>query len=114
MPNQQRQKIVREQKLIDILVDTLYYPFEKEVIKFSEIRQHMRITKVCKLVYKLLKHIVADYRVNEFYVSQWINLFFEQAMQSNEQNNLNAEQMITKMLTNNKQLLGKKISRGTI
>jgi len=58
----------------------LYFPFEKELIAFKDLKQHMRITKVCQLIYKLLKNIVADNRLNEFYSAQWINLFFEQAM----------------------------------
>lgn len=46
-PISKRQKICREQKLIDILVDMLYFPFDKKLIAFKDLKQHMRITKVC-------------------------------------------------------------------
>ena len=42
------------------------------------------MTRVCQLIYRLLKHCVADYTINKNYVAQWIDLFFKQAMTTTE------------------------------
>lgn len=72
------------------------------------------MTRICKLVYRLLKHIVKDNMMNKFYVAQYIELCFEQAMTTTEQNNFQAESTITELLRNNKVLLDKQITKDTI
>lgn len=52
--------------------------------------------------------------MNEEYVSQWIDLFFEQALNTGEHTNISAEPTITAILNNNKKLLDKQIDRTTI
>ena len=46
-----------------------------------------------------------DNDINKNYVAQWIDLFFKQAMITNESNSFFAEKTITELLKNNKELL---------
>jgi len=72
------------------------------------------LSRVCGLLYRLLKHIVQDYRANEEYVAQWIELFFDHAMNIGEESDSYSEATITAILTNNKKLLDRQISRDNI
>lgn len=60
---------------------------------------------VCKRAYNLIKTIGYGYYQNELYVSQWINLYFDHAMNTNAQNNIGAEETIISLVDNNKKLL---------
>jgi len=62
-------------------------------------------THICQLCYTLLKLIVRDYRTNELYTAQWINLFFHHATQTPEDNVLGVEETLMAMVTENKKLL---------
>jgi hypothetical protein len=57
---------------------------------------------------------VQDYRINEEYVAQWIELFFDHAMNTSEGSDSYSEATITAILTNNKKLLDRQISRDNI
>lgn len=52
-----------------------------------------------------MKHCAKDYTVNKNYIAQWIDLFFKQAMKTNENNSFGAEKTISELLADNKQLL---------
>lgn len=107
IPIKVRQKLIREIRLIDIIVDTLYYPFSEEMFKLEHLSASHPICNVLRLAYRLIKHTVKNNKKNQFYTAQWIELFLLQSMQNSENNNLNAEKAITELLTNNKILLDK-------
>ena len=75
-----RQKAMREVRLIDLLIDCLIYPFSGQLYKYDDLTQQHPITKICRLVYRLLKLSVRENSMNKNYVAQWIDLFFTQAM----------------------------------
>jgi inositol 1,4,5-triphosphate receptor type 1 len=114
LPFKKRQKVMRETRAIDLLVDMLQYPFQDKLYSFSDLTQKHPITRICQLVYRLLKHCVKDYNYNKFYVAQFIELYFNQAMTATEQNNFRAESTITELLKNNEVLLDKQITKETI
>ena len=112
-PIVQHQKFLREIKIIDLLVDIIIYPFEKEsedekpLYELTDLKQRSPMTRVCQLIYRLLKHSVKDNDFNKFYVAQWISHFFYQSMMTTKENNLYAEDTIEEILRNNRQLLDK-------
>ncbi len=67
---------MRETRVIDLLVDLLFYPFSEKFYNFADLTQRTPITRICQLVYRLLKHCVKDYNYNKFYVAQYIELYF--------------------------------------
>ena len=70
--------------------------------------------KIWGLINRLLKHIVQDYRINEEYVAQWIELFFSQLMNTGEGSDDYSESTITAILGNNKKILDSQISKEDI
>lgn len=119
-PIVQHQKFLREIKIIDLIVDIIIYPFEspdgeqKPLYELEELTQRSPMTKVCQLIYRLLKHCVKDNNFNKFYVAQWISHFFYQSMMTTDENNLFAEDTIEEILRNNRQLLDKQINMQVI
>lgn len=103
-----RQQCMRELQLIELLCDILYYPFQGE--RLFDIRQMSPdhpMTRICQLVYRLLKHTAKGYVRNILYEAQWIDLFFKEAMMTSEENDLMAEGTITELLSTNQELLDK-------
>ena len=109
-----RQKAMRECRFIDILIDCLVYPFANGLYKYEDLTQQHPITKICRLVYRLLKLAVKDNSMNKNYVAQWIDLFFTQAMICTDQNSFFAELAIQELIKDNARLLENQIERTTI
>ena len=114
IPYKGRQKLMRELNLVEVLADALYYPFAEGMFSLERLAEVPPLSRVCGLIYRLLKHIVQDYRLNEEYVAQWIELFFDHAMNTGDDADSYSEATITAILTNNKKLLDKQISRQNI
>jgi len=114
IPFRERQKLMRELKVIEILCDALYYPFVNRMFTLESLGHIQTLSRVCGLLYKLIKHIVQDNRENEEYASQWIELFFDHAVNIGETAESYSEATITAILTNNKKLLDQQISRENI
>ena len=68
-PNPLRQKAMRECRYIDLLIDCLVFPFVEKLYKIEELSQKHPITKICQLIYRLLKHCVKDNSMNKNYVA---------------------------------------------
>ena len=66
--------------MVEILCDMLWSPFESELFDIKQLLHTDPMTKICWLIYRILKHLVIDNRLNEEYQAQWLGLFFEQAM----------------------------------
>ena len=106
-PLKSRQKAMRECRYIDLLVDCLIYPFSSALYKYEDLTQQHPITKICRLIYRLLKLSVKDNSMNKNYVAQWIDLFFTQAMICTDQNSFFAETAIHELVRDNPRLLEK-------
>lgn len=68
-PNRQRQKIMRESRLIDLCIDCLAYPFITGMFEYDDLTQQHPITRISQLIYRILKHCVKDYTINKNYVA---------------------------------------------
>ena len=64
-PNKKRQKIMRECRFIDVVIDCLIYPFSTELYKYEDLTLQHPITKICRLVYRLLRLCVKDNSLNK-------------------------------------------------
>ena len=105
---------MRECRLIDILIDCLIFPFANGLYKYEDLTQQHPITKICRLVYRLLKLSVKENSINKNYVAQWIDLFFTQAMICTDSNSFFAETAIHELIRSNPRLLENQIEKTTI
>jgi hypothetical protein len=78
--------------------------------KLENLTQKSPMTRICQLIYRLLKHCVKENEFNKFYVAQWISHFFHQSMMCTEINNLKADSTISEILNDNKLLLETQIN----
>jgi len=62
----------------------------------------------------LIKHTIREYRPNEIYASQWINMFMNHTLSTNEDTDLKAEATLTELIDQNKKILESRISKDTI
>ena len=60
---------MRETRLIELLCDALLYPFSLDLFSLEELTANLPITRTCRLIYRILRHSVKDYRINEEYVA---------------------------------------------
>ena len=109
-----RQKVMRECRFIDLIIDCLVFPFMFGFCKINELTCLHPVTLICKLCYRLLKHCVQANKSNKNYVAQWIDLFFTQAMITTEANSFGAEVAISELITDNYRLLESHIKASTI
>ena len=82
--------------------------------QLEDLTQKSPMTRVCQLIYRLIKHCVAENDFNKFYAAQWISHYFHQSMMTTVKNDLMAESTIGEILKNNKQLLDKQINATVI
>lgn len=108
-----RQRLLKDMALIEILTDILYYPFEYQLFKLNNIPNPLMV-QVFQLSHKLIKHTIREYRPNELYASQWLELFIHQSMFSDPNYDLLAEATLTELIDNNKRILESKIKIETI
>lgn len=100
-----RQKLMRELYIVESLVHIIFLPFSFGDFNLLKVNQNEIIVKICQKAYLIIKEIGRGYYQNELYVSQWINLYFNHAMNTSQHNNIGAEDTIISLVDNNKKLL---------
>ena len=70
IPVKSRQNLLRQCRLIDLLIDCLRYPFNDGLYFFNELTSASPITRICRLIYRLLKYCVVESPVNKTYVGK--------------------------------------------
>jgi hypothetical protein len=105
---------MRENYLVEYIVQILYFPFATRSFRLERLRQEDLITRLCQNAYILLKSAVGGYEINEMYASQWINFFFSQAMKTNKENDIFAQSTVEELLSDNQKLLETQITPGII
>ena len=111
-----RQKIFKDMRLIELLTDILYWPFR--IPDFCDIKRlsnvDPEILTIFQLSYRLIKHAIKEFRPNEIYASQWLDLFLKQTMLTNNENNIYADTTLIELIDNNRRILEAKIKSETI
>jgi hypothetical protein len=75
VPIVKRQRIVRDFRLLELLMDILYYPFKYKLLEMSQLAEiDEELLKVFILSYKSIMSSIKEYRPNELYASQWLDL----------------------------------------
>ncbi|KAL4510112.1 hypothetical protein ABPG72_010305 [Tetrahymena utriculariae] len=106
IPIPKRQRIMKDFKLIELLTDLLYYPFKTEVYKMKELDSIDPDTvKIFKLCNVLINNSIQEYRPNEIYASQWINLLIFQSEMTEGYCDIGSEETLTELIDNNKKIL---------
>ena len=113
-PVPRRQQILKDMKLIDILVDTLYYPFKSKMFDITAIQSSDPIAVLLSNVYSTLRYTIQEYRPNELQASQWLGLIMDQSLKTREYNDIQASKTLTELIDNNQRILESRIKAETI
>ena len=63
--------------MIDLLVEILYQPFRTKAYQIKTLKMNSYIAKILEMTYSSIRYTIAEYRPNELYASQWIELMME-------------------------------------
>ena len=114
IPPPSRQRLFKDMKLLELCCEILFYPFLQRMHQLNEIHKFPLIRKILTLTYRLIRHIIREYRPNELYGSQWLDLMMMHAMNCDEENNIDAEPTLTELIDNNTDVLENRIKKETI
>lgn len=114
IPIQEHQKLFRDMKMIEILVDLLYFPFRNHIYELKDLVVVPEdLIKIFTLSYRLIKFSIKEYRPNELYASQWLGLFMVQTLYADSRVDIMAEPTLTELIDNNRIVLETKITKET-
>ena len=83
VPQEDKQRLCKDMKLIELLTDLLYYPTGPSgICALSDIAKQPNLLKMHQLCYRLIKHSIREYRPSEIYASQWINMFMAHTLET--------------------------------
>jgi len=69
IPTFAKQRLYKDMKILDILCEMLFYPFMSRMVELNGIYHNLLILDIFKYCYRLIKHIIREYRPNELYGS---------------------------------------------
>lgn len=112
-PIKERQAIMRDMGVIDLLMDLVHFPFSNGYYFLDEVEKPLYISKVVSLGYILIKSIIRELRQNELHASQWLDMFAEYALKDIK-NSLNIKDTLTELIDNNEKILDVQITEDLV
>jgi len=95
-------------------MDIIYLPFKHQFFQIKELNYGMYFTRVLKTCYSTLTLSIQEYRPNELYASQWLQLIINQSLETNGENDINAGLALRELIDNNRKILEYRINKDII
>ena len=108
-----RQKLIRDMYFIEILTDMLFYPFHLKLYQLDDLSDELMV-QIFQHCHKLIRMAIHEFRTNEVYASQWLELFIYQTLSTNQNTNILAGPTLTELIDNNRKILETRINIDTI
>jgi hypothetical protein len=113
VPTKSRQKIIKDLNLLEILMQMIHYPFKNNLYHEKSVHQLVYAKEIIQLCYLTIRSSIMEYRPNELYASQWLNLLIEYSL-SGLDDSLGANTTLKELIDNNERILEAQIKKGTI
>ena len=108
--NKEKQMIIKNMGLIDILIDISMIPLKLEINQESQ----GSLMGAISFSYTGVKFIIQNYKPNELYASQWLRIIMTKSVEIEEKYQINTNSMLTELLDNNRRILESKIDDNLI
>ena len=112
-PKNYKQRILKDLNYLEILIDIVHYPFHNKLYDIQEVHTLLYIPDVVTLSYCCIRNGIKEYRPNELYASQWLDLMIMYSL-SKLDNKIQANETLTELIDNNSRILETRIKRETI
>lgn len=113
LPKQSRQKIIKDLNLIEALMELIHYPFKNRFYNVETVHKSIYAAQIIQLCYTTIRFGIMEFRPNELYASQWLNLLIEYSL-SGLDDSLGAKSTLTELIDNNERILEAQIKKSTI
>ena len=108
-----RQKLIKDYNLIETLMELIHYPFTREMFEVEDVHKNLYAAQLIQLCYTTIRCGIMEYRPNELYASQWLNLLIHYSL-SGLDDSLGANSTLTELIDNNERILEAQIKKSTI
>jgi hypothetical protein len=112
-PVNSRQKIIKDLNVIELLMELIHYPFKNELYDKQFVHKSIYAKDLIQLCYSSIRSSIMEYRPNELYASQWLNLLIEYSLSSLD-DSLGANNTLTELIDNNERILEAQIKKDTV
>jgi hypothetical protein len=112
-PSAPRQRILREQGVLDAAADVLRAAFDG-VYDVNAVDQRSPIVELAQLLHKLLRVSFKECPENELYCARWLPMLLREACRATAASDVHAEQTVAALLATNRKILESAIGASTI
>lgn len=110
-PNQWKQQLMKDLGVIDLIMDILYYSLKDNVFyEIESITPSSPYTPVLKACYLTLRKGIEEYRPNELWSSQWLQVIISQSLSFTKECEIEADKTMKELIDNNRAILTTRIT----
>lgn len=104
-PVKKRQQLLRDFGLIDLFMEIIYFPFKNAFYRLDDLKPSCPFTPVIKSCYLALRKGIEEFRTNELYASQWLEVIIDHSINTGTENNIHADRTMRELIDNNRAIL---------
>lgn len=109
--NPWKQQLIKDLGVIDLIMDILYYSLKDGVsYEIESITPSSPYAPVLKACYLSLRKGIEEYRPNELYSSQWLQVIIEQSLSFTRECDIEADKAMKELIDNNRAILTTRIT----
>lgn len=113
-PLDRKQLIFRNLNFLEIMIDLIHFPFfNVNFYKIHTVHNTLYAPQVITLAYTCIRYGIMEYRPNELYASQWLDLIIEYSL-GDLHDSISANDTLKELIDNNERILETRIKEHTV
>jgi hypothetical protein len=114
VPNPEKQQLIKDFGVIDLIMEIIYYPLKNEFYNLIELKDNCEFTPVIRACYVGLRKGIEEYRPNELHASQWLRVIIDHSLSTSSENDIQADRTMRELIDNNRVILETRITKDTV